>query len=267
MFSKQQYGPWALIAGGSDGIGAAFAREVAAQGINLILIARRPGPLDELSAQLRAAHRGIEVRMMSLDLAREDSIERIKSVTADLEVGCLIYNAGAESQYGDFLDHDWELLRGRLQRNFVVKAALLHHFGRLMRVRKRGGIILMGSVAGFSGSPGFTMYASSKAFTHNLSEGLWFEFKKDNVQLLCPIVGPTNTPTMINSYGPIEGHATDPAFIAKGALQRISDGPIWVAEDIAAGVAAMSVMPPAERATMTAKLAAEFARKKERVSL
>jgi Mrp family chromosome partitioning ATPase len=72
---------------------------------------------------------------------------------------------------------------------------------------------------------------------------------------------------MINSYGPIEGHATDPAFIAKGALQRINDGPIWVAEDIAAGVATMAAMPPAERATMTAKLAAEFAKKKKRVSV
>ncbi|MFY9328968.1 MAG: SDR family NAD(P)-dependent oxidoreductase [Georgfuchsia sp.] len=259
---KEHYGPWCVIAGGSDGIGAAFAHEVAARGINLILIARKAGNLDELSAQLRIAHPDVEVRTLSQDLGREDAIGRIKEVAADVEVGCLIYNVGAEPNYGDFLDHDWDMLRGRLQRNFLVKAALVHHFGRQMRARKRGGMILMGSVSGFSGSPGFALYASSKAFTHNLSEGLWYEFKKDNVHLLCPIVGATNTPTMINAYGPIEGHATDPAFIAKGALERIGKGPIWVADDIVKGVTALSAMAPADRATLTAQRAADFAKKK-----
>ncbi len=260
MFAKQ-YGPWALIAGGSDGIGAAFARELAGRGIKLMLIARRPGPLAEMAAELRATHPDIEVRTLSLDLAREEAIERVEEATADIEVGSLIYNAGSESKYGAFLDHDWGLLRGRLQRNFLVKAALVHHFGRHMRVRKRGGIILMGSTAGFAGSPGFALYASSKAFTHNLSEALWYEFKKDNVHLLCTIVGPTNTPTMINAYGPMEGHTTEPAFIARGALDRIDRGPIWVAEDVAEGVAAICAMKPADRATLMAQKAAEFAKR------
>jgi len=260
MFSET-YGPWALIAGGSDGIGAAFARETAARGINLILVARRPGPLNELAAEIHEAHPRVEVRTLSQDLATEEAIERIKQAASDVEIGMLIYNAGSETTYGNYLDHDWPFLRGRLMRNFVVKSALVHHFGRAMRERKRGGVILMGSIAGFSGSPGFAFYASSKAFTHNLAEGLWYEFKRNNVHVICPVVGPTNTPTMINSHGGIEGHATDPDFIARGALDRIEKGPIWIAEDIVEGIKAISAMAPADRATLTAQKASEFAKK------
>jgi short-subunit dehydrogenase len=256
-----QYGPWTVIAGGSDGIGAAFARESAARGLNLLIIARRRGPLEELARELRTAHPKIEVRTHSIDLGEESAIELIKQATEKLEVGMLIYNAGAESCFGQFLDHDWALLRSRLERNFFVKAALVHHFGRLMRPRKRGAVILMGSTAGFAGSPGFAFYASSKAFTHNLAEGLWYEFKGDNIHVLCPIVGPTRTPTMINSYGAMEGHATEPDYIAKGAFERIANGPIWISEDIAEGVQAMIVMAPADRATLLAQKATEFAKK------
>ena len=260
MFSDR-YGPWALVAGGSDGIGAAFARELAARGLNLVLVARRPGTLEETAGALRAAHPALEIRTLSQDLASPDAAQRIAAATADLAIGCLVYNAGSESRYGDFLDHDWDFIAGRLQRNFVTKVALTHHFGRLMRPHGRGGIILMGSVAGYSGSPGFSLYGASKAFTFNLSEALWFELRRHGIDLLCPVVGPTNTPTMINSYGPIEGHATDPGYIARSALDRIASGPIWVADDIAEGVAAVAAMAPAERATLTAGLAARFAKR------
>ena len=260
MFSRD-YGPWALIAGGSDGIGAAFAEELAARGLHLILVARRAVQLDAMAAQLRGRHPGIEIRTLSQDLSQPDALDRIKAATATVEIGCLVYNVGSESRYGDFLDHDWDFIGGRLQRNFVTKAALVHHFGREMRARRRGGIILMGSIAGYSGSPGFSLYGASKAFTFNLSEALWYELKQHGVHLLCPVVGPTSTPTMINSYGPMTGHATDPAYIATGALDRIAAGPIWVADDIAEGVAAIAAMAPADRTTITAQKAAEFAKR------
>ncbi|MET0545194.1 MAG: SDR family NAD(P)-dependent oxidoreductase [Caulobacterales bacterium] len=257
---KEKYGPWALIAGGSDGIGAAFSREAAARGLNIIIVARRQGPLDELATEIRKEFPNIEVRTHSIDLGEESAIEKLKAITADVEIGSLIYNAGAEPKYGDFLDHDWELLHGRLERNFVVKAAMVHHFGRIMRDRKRGGIVLMGSIAGYAGSPGFAFYASSKAYTHTLSEGLWFEFKKHNVDLVCPVVGFSATPTMVNSYGPIEGPTTDPAFIAKGALDRIADGPMWIADDIAEMIKGVINLEPATRAAAVAQQAKAFAK-------
>src|ERR1700722_11424741 len=146
---KDEYGPWCVIFGGSEGIGAAFARDIAARSVNVYLMARKPEPLTELAAEIRATSPSAEVRILSIDLATEDAVARIKSATAKLEVGFIIYNAGAETSYGDFLAHDWTFLHGRLMRNFVVQAKLVHHFGREMRVRKRGAVILMGSYAGF----------------------------------------------------------------------------------------------------------------------
>jgi short-subunit dehydrogenase len=260
MFAES-YGPWALIAGGSDGIGAAFARAAAARGLNVLPIARRSETLDELSEELRAAYPDIEVRALSQDLADPDAVDQIRQATADLEIGLLIYNVGAETRYGEFLDHDWSFLEGRLRRNFVTKTAMIHHYGRLMRARGRGGMILMGSIAGYSGSPGFGLYGASKAFTHNLSEALWFEFKQHNIDLVSPIAGPTNTPTMVGSYGPLEGDGADPSFIAEGALEHIAQGPIWVADDIREQLGALTAMPPAERAAVTAQATADFARR------
>src|SRR4051812_3024322 len=89
---RSAYGPWALIAGASSGLGAEFARQLAAAGLNVILVARRAEPLEELAASLRAAH-GIEVRTASIDLAAPDLLERTRACAKDLEIGLLVYNA------------------------------------------------------------------------------------------------------------------------------------------------------------------------------
>jgi short-subunit dehydrogenase len=261
MTLSQKYGRWAVIAGGSEGIGAAFADELAARGLNLLLFARRSAPLEELAASIRAVYPAIEVRVRSVDLAKSDAVEHVKQASADVEVGVFLYNAGAETNYGYFLDHEWEWLEERYQRNLIVKSALLHHFGRQMRARKRGAIILMGSFAGFFGLPGFALYAASKAFTHFLTEGLWYELKQDNVHMLCTVVGPTETPAMVKAYGPMEGPKTDPAFIVNGTLERLEQGPIWIADNIVDQVKALSALPPAERATVTAQMAAKLGEK------
>lgn len=256
---KTKYGSWCVIAGGSEGIGAAFAHEAAARGINLVLLARKPGPLEKTADEVREAYPTVEVRTLSIDMSDPRSAEEIKTATADLEVGLLIFNAGAETTYGRFLDRPWDEVEGRLQRNFVIKTNLLHHFGNEMRQRRRGGIILMGSLSGYLGSPGFALYAASKAFTHLLAEGLWFEMAQDNVDMLCTVVGPTDTPAMKTAYGPMEGmHKTDPAFVARGSFERLGDGPMWVAGDIADAVASLQAMQPRERSIFGAKMNKDF---------
>src|SRR5262245_30403255 len=111
-----KYGPWCLIAGGSEGIGSAFAREVAAHGINLFLLARKPGPLEETASELRTTYPGVQVRTLPIDLGRPDAGAEVKAATRNLEVGFLIFNAGAETLYADFLDQGWEHVHSRLQR-------------------------------------------------------------------------------------------------------------------------------------------------------
>jgi short-subunit dehydrogenase len=168
------------------------------------------------------------------------------AATEALEVGTLVYNVGSEPKYGDFIDHDWDMLAGRLQRNFVSKARLVHHFANLMSPRGRGALVLMGSVAGFGGSPGFALYAASKAFSHALGEGLWFELAKRGIDVLTPVVGQTNTPTMVKAYGRVEG-AADPADIARQALDEVANGPMWIEDKVRDLVAARIGSEPAER--------------------
>lgn len=255
---KDTYGPWCVIAGGSDGIGAAFAEEVAARGLNVALIARRKETLAETAEKVRRAHPGIEVRTLSVDLSRRDAAETIREATKDLQVGLLIYNVGSETQCGYFLDKPLLQWQGRLQRNFVTKAELLHHFGLQMRARKHGGIVLMGSVSGYMGGAGFALYAGSKAFTHMFAEALWYEMREDNINVICTIVGPTDTPSMNNAYGKQEGHLTDPAYAASGTLDRLKDGPIWVADDITEFVDSFIKMTPRERSIAGSQFCADY---------
>jgi uncharacterized protein len=103
VIDKQKYGPWAVITGGSDGTGAAYAREIAASGINLFLIARRAGPLEALASELRAAH-GVEIETMVQDLNDPHAAEAIIAQVGTREVGLYVSNAGASSDHGTFMD-------------------------------------------------------------------------------------------------------------------------------------------------------------------
>ncbi|WP_167042196.1 SDR family NAD(P)-dependent oxidoreductase [Salinibacterium sp. ZJ454] len=257
MFTEK-YGPWAVVVGGSEGIGSAFANELAHRGINPVLIARTQSTLDEAAEEISSANPEVEVRTIAVDLSVPDGVEQVIAATAGLEVGTLVYNVGSEPKYGDFIDHDWDMLAGRLQRNFVSKARLVHHFAGLMAPRGRGALVLMGSVAGFGGSPGFALYASSKAFGHTLGEGLWFELAKHGIDVLTPVVGQTNTPTMVKAYGRVDG-AAEPADIAREALDRVTNGPIWIEDKVHDLVAGRIGSEPAERVKLIGERAARMA--------
>ena len=100
-----QYGPWALIAGGSEGVGESFARQLAGAGIHLVLLARRQGPLDRLASSISEDH-GVAVRTLTVDLTRPELLSRVRALTDDIEVGLMIYNAGSNIAYNRF--PDWE---------------------------------------------------------------------------------------------------------------------------------------------------------------
>ena len=95
---KSRFGPWALVAGASDGIGECFARQLAERGINLVLLARREALLEELAAELRKAH-DIQTRVIVADLKADDLDHRVARSSDDLEIGLLVYNAGTCSSH------------------------------------------------------------------------------------------------------------------------------------------------------------------------
>jgi short-subunit dehydrogenase len=174
----ERYGPWAVVAGASEGIGASFSKKLAARGVNLVLVARRPAPLEDLAAELRQKH-GIEVKVQPLDLGSPDVVAGMSAATEDLDVGLVVYNAAyspigldvglvvynaAYSPIGAFLDIDVEEHLQATDVNVYGPLRLSHYFGRRLVERGKGGIILMCSMSGFQGTSMIANYAATKAY-------------------------------------------------------------------------------------------------------
>lgn len=226
----ERYGPWALVAGASDGIGEAFARELAAAGLNLVLLARRAPLLNELAADLRQTH-GIATRCIAVDLTSDGMADRVRRETADLEIGLLIYNAGATHGAAHVLDKPLEAALGLVALNCQGPLSLAHHFGGAMRERGRGGIMLLSSLAALSGGSYTAVYNATKSFELILAEGLWHELKPAGVDAMCLIVGATRTPSMLGSMPSFAGYPglMMPAQVAAEGLAFMGRGPVCVA--------------------------------------
>ncbi|MEZ0383071.1 SDR family NAD(P)-dependent oxidoreductase [Mycobacterium sp. pW045] len=224
-----QYGPWAVIAGGSEGVGAEFALLLARAGIDLVLIARKPEPLHHTADRCRQL--GVDVRELALDLSRADSIEQIRSATTGLEIGLLIYNAGANTHSAEFLDGDLAAFQQVIDLNVSTPLALIHHFAGPMRARRRGGVLLVGSLTGYQGSARHSVYGGVKAFTRIYAEGLWLELREHNVHVLELVLGVTRTPAMqrVGLNFDIPGMpVSDPADVAREGLAQLPHGPVHV---------------------------------------
>lgn len=229
----KKYGPWAVIAGGSEGIGSAVAHHLAAAGISIVLVARKPEPLAEVAAEVRERH-GVEVRTLSLDLTVADLLDRIRAVTDDIDVGFLIYNAGAAHVTGPYINWALEDVVRVIRLNTLGPAVLAHHFGQRMAKRGRGGIMVMGSLAGNGGSPSVVPYAGAKAFEQVFMEGLWWELKQHGVDVLHVVVGSTVTPAMARLGITVRHNAADePDDVARHALANIANGPVTVVPSMA----------------------------------
>lgn len=187
-----RYGPWAVVAGASEGLGAAFARALAARGLNLAIVARRPGPLAALAAELEAGH-GVRTRALALDLSEPDGVDRLLSDLSDLSVGLLVWNA-ALSLIGPFLEQPLDGHLRELEVNVRSPLTAVHALGQAMVARRRGGIILMSSLSGMQGSALVAHYAATKAWNRVLAEGLWWELGKEGVDVLACVAGATDTP-------------------------------------------------------------------------
>ena len=162
MNFAERYGPAALVAGASEGIGAAFARELARRGLDLVLVARRLEPLEALAREI-AAFAAVKVRCMPLDLARADAAAELLRQTGEQDVGLVVYNA-ALAPGGEFLDIPLAQQLAALDVNTRGPLALAHGFGQRMASRGRGGLIVLSSLTAFQGSPYVTTYGATKSF-------------------------------------------------------------------------------------------------------
>jgi short-subunit dehydrogenase len=195
MTFAAKYGPWALVAGASDGVGAAFAEGLADRGVNVVLLARRQAVLDEVAAAI-VSRTGAQTRTLAIDLADPGAAAQIASVTADLQVGFLVYCAGADPNFEPFLAQPIATAEAMVHRNCVVPMQLCHHFAPAMVRRGSGGIVLFGSGAGLAGGPNMVAYSATKAFDMVFAEALWSELHDSGVDVLGLILGKTNTPAL-----------------------------------------------------------------------
>ena len=237
MNFKEKYGPWAIIAGASEGTGREFARQVAAEGVNCILIARREAPLQELATELRAQS-GIECITASIDLATPDAFAHIAETAGDREIGLYISNAGGDPNGSFFLDKNIEAWVDLVNRNVLTSLRCCHHFGQAMRTRGCGGIILVGSGACYGSGPNLATYSGVKAFDLCFAEGLWAELEPHGVDVLNLVMTTTDTPalrTLLAEKGlAAPPNLASPKDVAKAGLSRLPFGPVhnfWLADD------------------------------------
>jgi short-subunit dehydrogenase len=198
QLDKVRFGPWAVVTGASSGIGEEFARQIAANGLNLVLVARRVGALEELGLQLARKH-GIQYRVVGADLTDENFLQKLEEATADLEVGLLVSNAG-DGHPGEFLKIEQNELLRIVRLNVIAQLGLTHHFGRRLAERGRGGVLLVSAAGAQHGLPFMVNDAASKAYVLILGEGLHYEFKKLGLNLSVLLPGPTATP-MLAKFG------------------------------------------------------------------
>lgn len=226
----ERYGPWAVIAGASEGIGQAYAHVLAERGVNLVTLARRMEVLEKDAALIRRRHR-VEVRPVSLDLASVDLAARLDAATAGLDIGLAIYNS-CYSRIADFAEVALDDHQRMLDVNCRGPVTLARQMAPRLIARGRGGILLMSSMSGFQGSALIATYAATKAFNIVLGESLWTELKPHGVDVLACVAGATLTPGF-ESYTPEAKRAK--AFpmraeaVAREGLAALGKGPVHIA--------------------------------------
>jgi short-subunit dehydrogenase len=187
-----RYGPWAVVVGAALGIGAEFCRQLAARGMHLVMVALEDDELRALAGQLEQAH-GIETRVVGGDITTQATRERLEAETQPLEVGLLVYNA-ALSTVAPWLETPLDRHLAMIDVNVRGPMELLDRYVPSMRDRGRGGVILLSSMSGLQGSPLVATYAATKAFTLNLAESLWEEWRASGIDVMAVVPGPTDTP-------------------------------------------------------------------------
>jgi uncharacterized protein len=213
-----KYGPWAVVTGASSGIGRALATELARAKINLVLVGRSVAELDRLASEL-SQDQGVECRVVMFDLAEESCIDVLQRATSDLDVGLLVASAGFGTS-GSFVDSPIGPELEMLNVNCRALMALSWYFGRRFVKRGSGGLILIGSIVGFQGTPWAAHYSATKAYVQVFAEGLGRELRSKGVDVLAVAPGPTNTGFASRANMKM-GASLDPTRIAPEILNAL----------------------------------------------
>jgi uncharacterized protein len=215
---KHRFGPTALITGASDGIGRAFALQLAEQGFDLVLVARRGSVLQELALDLGTRF-GVDVRVLAMDLSDPLAVPELMRQTETAPIGLVVAAAGFGS-IGAFLDRDVLSEVNMVDLNCRSVVELSFGFGQRMAAQGRGGLVLFGSLVGFNGAPLSATYAATKGFVQSFAEGIAAEMRPHGVSVLSVAPGPVGTGFAARA-GMQMGQAATPEMVARGALAAL----------------------------------------------
>ncbi|KAM4058952.1 short chain dehydrogenase [Hirsutella rhossiliensis] len=181
-------GSWAVVTGASDGLGKEFASQLAAKGFNLVLVSRTQSKLDSLAKELEQKYtgKGLQVKTLAMDFSRDDDgdYERLGELVRGLDVAILINNVGqSHSIPVSFLETPTEELQNIITINCIGTLKVTQVVGPILKARKRGLILTMGSFAGWTPTPYLATYSGSKAFLQQWSNALASEMADDHVDV------------------------------------------------------------------------------------
>jgi uncharacterized protein len=230
ILRKAWQGKWALVTGASAGIGEAFAIQLAAAGVNLVLTARRKDRLEAIAARLASDYK-TQIRIIVADLEQPDAPNKIFAETeaAGLTIDVLINNAGF-GYYGEFSKGDPARQAAMVQVNCTAVVALSNLYLPQMISRRRGDILIVASTASYQPVPYLSTYAATKVFDRFLAEAIAAEVKKYGVRVsaLCP--GPTES-----EFGNVAGVSLNQMrgfqtadIVARRGLEGLVHGRHWV---------------------------------------
>lgn len=219
-------GPWALVTGASDGIGAATARELAAKGFGVILVARRQARLEGIAKELEQ-HHGVSARCITADLSEDTGVDimmaSLKTHGIDPnDIGVVVLSAGFGTT-GALAEVDIETERNMLRVNCDAVLQLAHIFAKSMTARGAGQIVLFGSIVGFQGNAMTANYAATKAYVQSLAEGLAVELRPAGVNVLSVASGPIATGFAARA-GMTMGQAGTAEVVGKAIVRRLGRG-------------------------------------------
>jgi hypothetical protein len=210
------------VAGGSEGLGAAFAAELARRGVSLVLAARRPGQLDQAVTALRDAH-GAEILAVPGDLAEPGAVDRVADAIGEREIGLVIANA-ALAPAGPFRAVPEAEAAAAVDLNCRAAVLLARRFLPPMADRGHGGLVLVSSLAGLQGVANLAVYSASKAFLISLAESLWAESRAAGVDVLAACPGAVSTPGYQQAARRPAPGTTAPELVARVTLDALGSG-------------------------------------------
>lgn len=255
-------GRTALITGASSGLGAEFARQLAARGSDLVLVARRIDRLETLAAELAQTH-GITATVIPADLARPRAGEKLAEATAKrgLEIHTVVASAGFGT-YGDFIHEDGARLAEQISVNVAAVVDVVHAFYPELLRHADGALVTLASTAAYQPLPSMAVYGATKSFVLSFTEALWYESRKNGLRVmaLCPGVTTTEFTDVAGDVAGVARPQTPQQVVsvALRALDRRNPPPSVISGALSTVLAATGgLLTPRIRTVLSAKFTAK----------